>query len=382
MDKNKKILIATGIYPPDTGGPATYVTTLFKELPQKGIDLKVVTYSDQIESIEENVYKVSRKNNLLVRYVKYFFQVFKLIKWADIVYIQGLVSEGLPAYLVCRLYNKKYILKIVGDYAWEQGRQRFSVQDNLDDFQNKKYSWQVELMRKVQKIVSKKADKIITPSQYLKNIVAKWGIDENKIKVIYNSVKVINLKEDKNKLREKYGLKGEIILSMGRFVPWKGFEILIRLVPNLIADRPNLKLVIVGDGPEFSKYEKLIKDLNLEENVILTGRMDQQKFWEYIKASDMFVLNTGYEGLSHVIIEAMSLALPVVSTKVGGNPELIENKKTGILVEYNNKDQLKKAILGLLDSYDEANKLGQNAKEKIEKSFDQKNMIEELVKII
>ena len=379
-----KILIATGIFPPDIGGPATYVRTLYEELPKLGLEIKVVTYSDQITNKTQNpkskIFNISRKQNILFRYWKYFWRVWRLAKWADIVYVQGPVSEGLPSWLACRLRGRKYVLKVVGDYAWEQGQQRFGVNDLLNDFQIKKYGWRVELMRKIQKLVARGACKTITPSQYLKRIITKWGVKENKIKVIYNSAKEINLSIGKEAARRNLDLGGNIILSVGRLVPWKGFFLLIDLMPELLRENPDFKLIIAGAGPEKEKLEERIKNLKIEGKVILTGGLGQQELWEYMLAADIFLLNTGYEGLPHVVIEAMQLGLPVITTDIGGNPEVVENNKTGLLIDYNNKDQIKEAIIKLSRNKNLVSDLTANAKKQITEKFNRERMIIDICK--
>ena len=86
---------------------------------------------------------------------------------------------------------------------------------------------------------------------------------------------------------------------------------------------------------------------------------------EYFKAGDIFVLNTGYEGFSHFLLEAMAMEIPIITTKVGGNAELIENGKEGILVEYNNKEELNKKIIELVKDETLTNRLVEQAKIKV-----------------
>ncbi|MCK5416148.1 glycosyltransferase family 4 protein [Candidatus Parcubacteria bacterium] len=379
MNKAKKILIATGIYPPDIGGPATYVKTLQEELPRNGFEVKIVTYGDNEEV--KDIYKISRKRNVVFRYFRYFCQVWKLRKWADVIYIQGPVSEGLPATMACKLAGKDYLLKVVGDYAWEQGRQRFGVEDLLDDFQKIRYNYKVELFRKIQKCVVKSAKLVITPSEYLKSIVVGWGAKEEKVKVIYNSVNVVDFNLSKKEVKEELNLEGDIILTSGRLVPWKGFELLIELMPDLLEENPNFKLLIVGNGPDKEKLESKIDDLNLNNEVFILTSKKQPDVLKYMKASEMFVLNTGYEGLSHVIIEAFFVGIPVVTTKVGGNSELISNNKNGILVEYNNKVKIKNNIIDLWKNKEKSYNLVTRAKESLNE-FHRGVMINSIVEIL
>ncbi|KKQ53693.1 MAG: Glycosyl transferase group 1 [Candidatus Falkowbacteria bacterium GW2011_GWC2_38_22] len=379
----KKILIATGIFPPDIGGPATYVETLLNELPKRGFEVRVVTYANdglEIRNYNLEIIKISRNQNILLRYLKYFIQIYKLLSWSDIVYIQDPISAGIPAALACKLRGKKYYMKIVGDYAWEQGRQKYGVADNLDEFQNKKYSNPVERLRRLQKFTAGSAEKIITPSNYLKTIVTAWGIDSGKTQVIYNSVRPAQTMKSKAELRQELELSGDIIVSVGRLVPWKGFDTLIDLMPELLKINPDFKLLIIGEGKEIKNYELRIKNYELEKNVFLLGALEQKKLWEYMKASDFFVLNTGYEGLPHIVIEAMYLDLPVITTYAGGNTEVVRHGDNGTLVEYNNRDQIRNAILKLWKDKEVRDMLVLNAKRDLNR-FGTERMVDGVVKV-
>jgi len=376
----KNILICTGIYPPDIGGPATYVKILQEKLPEydHNFKIKIITYGKSKNSDE--VYYISRQQNKLFRYLKYAWQAWKLIPWSDIVYAQGPVSEGYPTYWACKLRGRKYFLKIVGDYAWEQYQLKIK-NDELriknfitpDDFQNKKFDSSTERKRKIEHKVAQNAEKIIVPSEYLKKIVRQWRVDRDKINVIYNTIEFKNFEPIKKPENEKW------IVSVGRLTPWKGMNILIEAISEISED--NLKLIIIGDGPEFNNLKSKIKNLRLEDRVKLLGKLSHNETMSYAKTANIFVLNTGYEGLPHTVLEAMNLETPVITTNIGGNPEVIENNKTGILVEYNNKEQFKDAILRLLSDKNLTDELTNNARASLNK-FDKQKMISDTINIL
>ena len=133
----KTILIATGLYPPDVGGPATYSYLLNQELPRRGWEVKILSFGEV------------RSWPKIIRHLAYGWKVFRLVRHYQIIYVQDPVSVGLPVCLACALARRSFILKIVGDYAWEQGSQRFGVIDLLDDFslEYKKYIWPVKLLK-------------------------------------------------------------------------------------------------------------------------------------------------------------------------------------------------------------------------------------------
>ena len=359
-----KILIATGIYPPSIGGPATYSKLLFDELPSRGIEVKIVSYDDV------------RKYPKGISHLIYFFKVFLAGIRKDAIYAMDPVSVGFPAMIASRLLGKRFVLKIVGDYAWEQGTQLHGISDTLDDFVKISHDGKVGHLEKIQKRVAKEADKIIVPSRYLKKIVSQWGVDENKITVIYNafesSINEITKSEAKNNLN----VESPCVISIGRLVPWKGFRALIEIMRDLLNDFPNLKLYIAGEGPDRKELSDLITKLNLEKSVSLLGALPKEKLFEYISASDLFVLNTNYEGFSHQLLEVLSLNRPIVTTSAGGNPELIVDGESGILIEYNDKKALIESIGKILKDHDYGKKLSDEGK-KVVSSFSIDRMLNE-----
>jgi len=124
-EKNKiKILIVTGIYPPDLGGPATLLTELPAALRKKGLEVKVITYSDvdltAQEKQEKTVYRISRQQSSFGRKAKYFWQMLRLSFWSDLIYATDTYSVGYFAYLIKKLTGKKYIIRFAGDSAWKR----------------------------------------------------------------------------------------------------------------------------------------------------------------------------------------------------------------------------------------------------------------------
>ncbi len=365
-----KLVLATGIFPPDIGGPATYSKLLADKLPARGFSVTIANFGEVVRLPK------------ILRHIAYFFGVLWRGVRADIIYAQDPVSVGLPAMLAAKLLRKKFYLKIVGDYAWEQG-QMSNVKcqmSKLEEFQNERFDWVTELRRIIERYVARNAEKIIVPSEYLKKIVMLWGIKEEKITVIYNGFDTPVLSEDKSTLRKKLGISGHAILSIGRLVPWKGFEALIEMMPALVKQIPDSHLFIVGDGPDKKVLEEKISALHLTHHVTLVGKLSQEKLFEYIKASDAFVLNTSYEGFSHQLLEVMALGTPIITTPAGGNIEIIENRKNGLFAPYNDLDLWKKAIIGLYKDKELAEQLAQAAQERV-KEFSKERMLENVTRV-
>ncbi|MDP3999639.1 MAG: glycosyltransferase family 4 protein [bacterium] len=362
----RTILIATGIFPPDIGGPATFTKLLLEELPKRGFKVIALSYGESQKGDPSNIRRVSRHIPKGLRHFIYFLKVWQLGRKADIIFAQDPVSAGLPAFLANKFLHRKFILKAVGDYAWEQGAQRFRVQDSIDDFQDtkKKYHWVVEGLKWIRSWVADGSDLVIVPSEYLKKIVVRWGVAPEKINVILNAVSPMISTSGKDLERGILGLQGTILVSVGRLVPWKGFDMLIKIVADLKNKFSDLHLFIIGDGPERANLESLINKLRIEKNAVLMGSLPKNELIKYLKASDVFVLNTGYEGLSHQIREAQALGLPVVTTDVGGNPEIVIHGQTGLLVPYNDYNALRRTLIDIISDESLRQRLGELARKK------------------
>ena len=138
--------------------------------------------------------------------------------------------------------------------------------------------------------------------------------------------------------------------------------------------------MVVGQGQELDKLQNLVQSLHLENSVFFLGKLDRQQTIERLKAADIFVLNTNYEGMSHCLLEAMKVGIPIITTKAGGNPETIKDSQTGLLADYRNKEQWLKAISSILDNPALAEKLVNHAKEDL-KRFSWPKLIQKTISV-
>ena len=144
-----------------------------------------------------------------------------------------------------------------------------------------------------------------------------WGASIEKVAVVYNSLPREKVVPASKKSGEQW------LVTAARLVPWKGMAVLINIMSELKSRYPHLKLKIIGDGPERVRLERLIMEKCLTGEVEIWGNLSHEKTLSYISSADLFVLNSGYEGLSHVLLEALSLGRPVLASRAGGNPEII-----------------------------------------------------------
>jgi glycosyltransferase involved in cell wall biosynthesis len=320
-----RILLATGIYPPEIGGPASFTRELARELKRRGHEPAVVCYGDEktLKGEGWDVNVMPRAGGPLVRYARYAWRVFRSARFTDVVFLQGPVSEGLPGTIGAWLARKPTVMKIVGDYAWEIYRQESPANlELLDEFVKRSHGGSVGRLERIERWTSKRAKLIVTPSRYLKKIVQAWGMAPEKISVIYNTIPPLPPTKPRDELRESAGLAGEkLILTVVRAVPWKHGDFLCEVLAKLPEE---YRLAIVGDGPSLADWKRRADELGVASRVNFAGKQNREKVAEWYAMADVFALPSGYEGFPHVVAEAASVGLSSLVSDQGGNPETKE----------------------------------------------------------
>ena len=366
-----KILITVGIFPPDIGGPASFVPKIAELYSNSGHDITVICLTDkkQVDDSNYKIVRILRNQNLLIRWLKTVFQIIREGYNADLLFVNGLPMESYVANIFIR---KKLIRKIVGDWAWERGMNKGIINESFDDFQNKKHNLHLQIAKFSRGWTATKANLIITPSNHLKNVVNSWGVKENCIKVIYNGTKLKNKPDPIVDQTYDY-LK---IITVGRLAPWKNIDIIIEALNDYKKVNQNFILNIVGSGPEEKKLKKIVSNLELENFITFTGQLEKDDLNLYLQKSNIYIQASSYEGLPHVILEAMSHNLSIISTPIGGTNEVIQDGKNGWVwnLENNfkpNKNDLLATLNNLkLNSSEDFNKRS-NAQKLLYSTFDE-----------
>lgn len=324
-----RILITTGIFPPDIGGPATYVPQIACALTERGHQVCVVTLSDNLKHDDRRypfcVVRLPRRQPKPWRQLRTIATFLRLGQDADVLFVNGLALEAVAANFLLR---KPLVMKVVGDLAWERATTKGWTSDDFETFQQKRYSWRVEVLKSLRAWWTRRANRVIVPSRYLARWVARWGVPEERIEVVYNALEPMDGIEPVP-VPLQTPLKA---VTVGRLVPLKRVDGIL----EAIAQIPELGLVVVGDGPERARLECRAASLGVSERVYFAGRRSREETLSLMAACDIFVLNSTHEGLPHVVLEAMALGLPVVATAVGGTPEVVKHGATGLLISTQN----------------------------------------------
>ena len=207
------------------------------------------------------------------------------------------------------------------------------------------------------KKIYSKIDYIITPSEFLQNKLINGNLNYKRITTIHNFV---NDSKEKNSNKDN-----GYAFYFGRLSVEKGILNLVEAIKKIDVG----KLIIAGDGPERKKIENFIKQNKLEERITLVGYLNQEQIREYIKKSKFIVLpSIWYENCPYSILEAMEIGKPIIGSRIGGIPELIEDEKNGFLYKYNNIDELAIKMRLLLEN----DKLAQNQGKESRKLYEEK----------
>jgi len=229
-----------------------------------------------------------------------------------------------------------------------------------------------------------KSDKIISVSNELNEDIQKqFNIPASNLVTIPNGIDIDKFKPiSTDDLKEILNLKDKkIILSVGRIDEQKGFQLLIKALPEILK-KFEVKLVIVGTGPYLRSLKSMAEKRGLQDKVIFAGRVSDEDLPKYYNLADVFAFPTlRLEGLPYVIPEAMACGRPVISSRIGGIPTAIENGRDGILIEPGNLDELTKNILYLLENEDAANAMGKRAREKVINELSLDKMVEDTIKV-
>ena len=317
------ILITVGIFPPDIGGPASFVPKIAKYLINKGHNVKIICLSDKEHLTYKddiNVIRINRSSPIIFRWLKTIVKIYSNSKKSDLIFVNGLGTETTIANLFIR---KKVIRKIVGDPVWERVYNKNLIDESFDDFQENNHGLSISLQKMIRNWSINKSNLIITPSQHLKNFIDKIGFDK-KIIVINNGVNIEQL--------NKVVLENNIIqlLVVSRLVSQKNIDLIIKAVK--VMENENIILNIVGDGSEINNLKLLVKKYELDKKINFIGKIENTKLNEYLNNADIFIQASNYEGLPHSILEAMNFEIPILSTDVGGCSVLLNKGERGYII--------------------------------------------------
>jgi glycosyltransferase involved in cell wall biosynthesis len=300
-----KIVLATGVYPPDLGGPATYTNHLFEEFSAMGHDVRVVTYGDyDVTSDDHRVCVVLKTGNVFARWWRYAKALRVTTRDADCVLALSSVSVGVPLVLA-RLKKPKKFLRLGGDFFWE----RYTDAGGMLSLRAWHRSTQSFLWRIILRFIFSQFDEIVYSTRFQEEIhetayasLPPHCVLENGVSFLHNSSSFPRSFEKKR------------LLFLGRFVGFKNLFVLLQALTQL----PDYSLTLAGDGPLRRRIEQEIHRLSLSDRVRMLPPVHGEAKRHLFDTHDLLVLPSITEISPNTALEATSAGLPVLLTSETG----------------------------------------------------------------
>ncbi len=376
---------------PEKGGIATYTHELAHRLGEKGHSVSVLTYPSAVSPLSPSRhYEVQRypsfdvrplaksggsRASLLTRLppkvVAMALDTARVVRRIPgeqqnrILWAVTWWPEALAAYLVSRILKIPYVITAHGYEAIlpVHTRRHFLYKRVLDG-----------------------AARVFAVSAHTADCLVQCKVSEERLRVIHNGVRPEQFALDGQtrrlleQARKHFALDERfVLLTVARLVPRKGHLAVLCALAALKSRIPNLRYVIVGDGPTKGRLHQAVRDLSLEDIVLFGGEVSDQERTSLLHACDVFVMPNSdilrpdgvldTEGFGIVFLEASACGKPAIAGKAGGAPEAVLDGQTGILVDPANTDELEDAIFRLYSDRDLALRLGLEGKQRIEREF-------------
>jgi len=387
----KILFISRRFYPDITGGGQISAYYIAKSLADLGQDVSVLTFTTGEYKEEEiggvkiyrypifyiNVPLISHFLNLEGMYIQMAYRSWKFINKIkpDIVHLLNMESIFITSWILKRRRIPSFAT-INGPWLLDQ-----------DHTKGKGFKHTIssiyEIFHRLEfKFFTKKVDKLFPVSNAIKQLLIKNEFDEDQLKVIHNPISL--QEKTTTDLREKLNLSGKkIILYAGRVTEEKGVHRVVEAMRYI----DNAIFLIVGRGsycrvktPYYKSLEEMVKKYDLKEKVKFIGYVEPDNMKEYYSIADLVVLPcTIYESLSRMLLEACSYGIPIIASNVGGNSEIVEDGKNGILLKTLETEELVKAIKYILENPRIYEEMSKYCKEKVKREFSPEKVGKELL---
>jgi len=309
---------------------------------------------------------------ILIKLIKNLTSVYPMLKKIkpDLIYGSSCGNTELPlGFVLSRLLKKKFICSAHG----------------TDFLVRYHYSFKTHYLKAL--------DKIIVHSDRLKDLIKKINhLDDKQLEIIPPGLYLPNydINQEKDQIRQELNIQADdfVLISVGRHVPRKNFQIVIEAVKQIKKKLPKsqIKYFLIGKGEETQKLKNLVKNYHLQSEVIFPGAVNDNMKNKYLKASDVFImpsisLSISIEGFGLVYLEANIYKLPVIGTITGGISEAIEHGKSGLLIKPNDLGGLIDAITHLYDHSEERIRMGEYGYKRVLNNYDWESIKKVYVKL-
>jgi glycosyltransferase involved in cell wall biosynthesis len=321
-----KVVVVSGIWPPDVGGPASHAPALADALVAAGHTVEVVTTADRAPELRPYpVHWVARDRPAPLRHLAVAREVRHAARGADRVYATTMVRR---AALGAALARRPLVVKLVADEAYERERRAGRFDGTLEEFQVERGGLRTRFLRATRTAALRRARRIVVPSAYLRQIALGWGLDPARVDVVPNPAPEVPEHPTRDEARVALGIDGFALGVAGRLTEQKALGDTLEALARV----PGVALLVLGDGPERAVLERRGAELGVSDRVRFLGAGTRDDVIALFRAVDAALLTSAWENLPHTLLEALAAGTPVIATAVGGIPEVVRDGKNGLLV--------------------------------------------------
>jgi glycosyltransferase involved in cell wall biosynthesis len=332
------VLVVSGIWPPDVGGPASHAPELAEFLRDRGHGVEVVTTADAAPAAQDYpVHWIARRLPRGVRHAAVASSVARHARPSDVVYATSMLGR---ATLGTTLARRPVVVKLVADEAYERARRLGLFAGDLDEFQRFEGGTRVRLLRGARDRALRRVDHLVCPSSYVAGLAIGWGVPEARVTVLPNAAPSLPALPDREAARARFGLDGPTLAFAGRITRQKALEVGL----DALAQVDGVGLAIAGEGPDLDSVRRHAGERGLDGRVHFLGPLARDDVLTLFRAADASLLSSSWENFPHAVVEALAVGTPVVATAVGGVPELVRDGENGLLVAPGDRGALADAI--------------------------------------
>ena len=333
-----RVLLVSGIWPPDVGGPASHAPELAAFLLARGHEVEAVITADAAPAPEAfPVAWVDRAAPRGLRHARTAALVRARARAADVVYATSMPGR---ASLGAALARRPLVVKLVADEAYERARRFGLFAGDLDAFQRFDGDLRVRALRVARDAALRRVDHLVCPSSYLASLAVGWGVPADRVSVLPNPAPMLSELPDRDAARLRFGVTGPTLAFAGRITRQKSLEVALEALSRV----EGVDLLVAGDGPELESVRARARELDLDARVRFLGALDRDGVLALFRASDASLLSSTWENFPHTVVESLAVGTPAVATAIGGVAEVVRDGENGLLVAPGDAEALAGAI--------------------------------------
>jgi glycosyltransferase involved in cell wall biosynthesis len=369
------ILMFTSAFPPQVGGIQTHVPNLSRTLIKQGHEVKVVTTRqrntralrarlDDIDVVRIPFVRLPKTMTLQYLMISTGAILWLHRRWrADLLHYHTFWPDVFTAFVLKHFMPTVYTVHeshflSMSEHRKLHGRLRMALRP---------------------------FNGIIAPSTELLQVARRFGVSRRSSAYIPNAVDSNKFSPNASNgvIRQQYGISQDtvVLLCPRRLVPKNGVNFFVKSLPHVMKEHNSVYALIIGDGPERSYLENLVRQMHLEDNVVFTGNVSNDQMPYFYVDSDIVILPSLKEATSIAGLEAMASGRPVIATAVGGLPEIVDDGVTGLLVPSRDPQALASAALRVIQCPELVSSMVQAARRRVEQEFSWDKVAQETVEV-